>query len=49
MRLLFANDGIEIWEVREAYGLDFYVYGILASGDPRICPSLAMAYEVAAR
>lgn len=25
------------------------VYGIMTSGDPRVCPSLGMAYEVAAR
>ena len=49
MKLIFKNGPFEIWEVHESYGSDFYVYGVLASGDPRICPSLGMAYEVAAR
>lgn len=37
---------IEIWEVRESYGSDFYVYGVRT--DPVVCPSLGMAREVAA-
>ncbi len=47
MRLIFKNGPIEIWEVSEPYGSDFYVYGVLASG-PRVCPSIGMAREVAA-
>lgn len=35
-----------IHEVREAYGRDFYVY--VGSKLVRVCPSLAMAREVAA-
>lgn len=37
---------VTIHEVHEAYGSDFYVY----AGDKlvRVCPSLAMAREVAA-
>lgn len=37
---------IQIVEVREAYGSDFYVY----RGDRlvRVCPSIGMAREVAA-
>ncbi len=49
MRLVHKNGPIEIWEVREAYGFDYYVYGVTRSGDPRVCPSLGMAHEVAAR
>lgn len=41
MRLVFKNGQIEIWEVTESYGFDFYVYGI--TRDPIVCPSLAMA------
>ncbi len=47
MKLVYKNGAIEIWEVKEDYGSDFYVYGVYASGDPRVCPSLAMAREVA--
>lgn len=36
----------QIHEVREAYGSDFYVYA--GSKLIRVCPSLAMAREVAA-
>jgi len=49
MLLIYSNGQIEIWAVNEAWGTDYYVYGVDASGDPRICPSLGMAYEVAAR
>lgn len=47
MRLLFKNGPIEIWAVTEAWGTEYYVYGVMS--DPRVCPSLGMAYEVAAR
>lgn len=46
MRLIQKIGQIEIWEVRESYGFDYYVYGI--TRDPRVCPSLDMAREVAA-
>jgi len=36
---------IEIWQVQEKYGFDYYVYGILSS--PRVVPSLDMAYAIA--
>ena len=49
MQLIFKQGQIEIWAVNESYGTDYYVYGVTASGDPRICPSIGMAYEVAAR
>jgi hypothetical protein len=49
MRLIYRNGNIEIWAVNEAWGTDYYVYGVYAGGDPRICPSLGMAYEVTAR
>jgi hypothetical protein len=49
MRLIFKNGAIEIWSVNESWGTDYYVYGVTVSGDPRVCPSLGMAHEVAAR
>jgi len=48
MRLIHKNDGIEIWEVREGFSFDYYVYGVTRNGDPIVCPSLGMAHEVAA-
>lgn len=48
MRLVHKAGRIEIWEIREAYGFDYYVYGVTVGGDPRVCPSLGMAREVAA-
>ena len=47
MNLIFKIGSVEIWEVREAHGSDFYVYGVTA--DPIVCPSLDMAREVAAK
>lgn len=44
MELIEKRDRIEIWRV----GNEFYVYGVTLSGDPRVCPSLGMAREVAA-
>jgi len=41
MTLILKRGQIEIWEVRESYGSDFYVYGVLA--DPIVCPSFDMA------
>ena len=49
MTLIYRSDTVEIWSVNERWGVDYYVYGVYASGDPRVCPSLSMAYEVAAR
>ena len=46
MKLIEKRGRIEIWEVRESYGSDFYVYGVLS--DPIVCPSLGMAREKAA-
>ena len=46
MTLIFKSGRVEIWEVRESYGSDFYVYGILS--DPIVCPSRGMAFEKAA-
>lgn len=41
----------QIWATREIYDQEpvweFYVYGTTRSGDPRVCPSLAMACELA--
>lgn len=47
MRLIHKHGHIEIWEVTEPWGVEYYVYGV--RGDPRVCPSLGMAYEVAAQ
>ena len=41
MRLIEKHGKIEIWEVTESYGVDYYVYGVLS--DPIVCPSLDMA------
>lgn len=48
MRKIFSNGTVEIWAVSESWGVDYWVYGVTASGDPRVCPSLDMAHEVAA-
>lgn len=44
MKLIYINGPIEIWSI---YG-EFYVYGVMHSGDVVVCPSIDMAYEVAA-
>lgn len=41
MKLVYKSGALEIWEVIEAHGSDFYVYGI--TSDPIVCPSLAVA------
>jgi len=46
MILVFKSGKVEIWQVREAYGFDFYVYGV--TRDPIVCPSLDMARAKAA-
>lgn len=46
MKLVFKNGAVEIWAVTEAYGVDYYVYGV--TRDPIVCPSLGMAREKAA-
>lgn len=46
MKLVYTFKAVEIWEVMEAYGSDFYVYR--AGSLVRVCPSLGMAREVAA-
>jgi hypothetical protein len=43
--LIFKNGPIEIYHV----GNEYFVYGITVGGDPRICPSLGMAHELAAQ
>lgn len=47
MALIFKNGDVEIWAVTEVHGTDYYVYGV--TRDPRVCPSLSMAREVAAQ
>ena len=44
MKLIEKYGNIEIWLVDGEY----YVYGVTLSGDPRVCPSLGLAREVAA-
>lgn len=48
MKLIHKNGKVEIWAVTESYGIDYYVYGVTMNGDPRVCPSLGMAQEIAA-
>lgn len=48
MRLIHKSGPVEIWAVNMPWGIDYYVYGVSLNGDPRVCPSLGMAYEVAA-
>jgi hypothetical protein len=43
--LIFKTGRIEIWSA----GREYLVFGVTASGDPIACPSLGMAFEVAAR
>jgi hypothetical protein len=47
--LIYRNGTIEIWSVTESWGTDYLVFGVTVGGDPRACPSIGMAYEVAAR
>jgi hypothetical protein len=43
--LIFKNGPIEIWTA----GNEFLVFGVTLGGDLIACPSIGMAYEVAAR
>jgi hypothetical protein len=43
--LIFKNGAIEIWTA----GNEWPVFGVTIGGDPIVCPSLGLAYEVAAR
>jgi hypothetical protein len=45
MKLIFREGKIEIWSV----GHEFYVYGITLCGDPMVCPSIGMAWAMAAK
>lgn len=47
MNLIFKNGAVEIWAIVEAWGTDYWVYGV--HNDPVVCPSLGMAREIAAR
>lgn len=46
--LIERRGSVEIWEVTADGVSEWYVYGVMAGGDPRVCPSLGMAREVAA-
>jgi hypothetical protein len=46
--LVYRDENTEIWSIAEDWGVDFYVYGLFDSGDPKVCPSIGMAIEVAA-
>jgi len=46
MKLISQKGSIAIWEVLESYGSDFYVYNGVDL--VRVCPSIGMAYEIAA-
>jgi hypothetical protein len=43
--LIHKQGDIEIWTA----GDEYLVFGVTMGGDPIACPSLGMAYEVAAR
>jgi hypothetical protein len=43
---IFKSDQVEVWQVNERWGTDYWVYGVTT--DPRVCPSLGMAYEILA-
>jgi hypothetical protein len=45
MQLIFKQGDVEIWVA----GPEFLVFGVTIGGDAICCPSLGMAYEVAAR
>ena len=45
MELVAKNGKIEIWSVKERWGTDYWVYGVTA--DPKVCPSIGMAREIA--
>ena len=45
MRLIAKYGQVEIWEVSETYGFDFYVYG--GARLVRVCPSIGMARDYA--
>jgi hypothetical protein len=46
--LVYRDANVEIWSIADGWGVDFYVYGLFDSGDPKVCPSLGMAFEAAA-
>lgn len=48
MTLIFKQGPVEIWRCKESYGFEFYVYGVTASGDPRVVLSEGMAREITA-
>lgn len=48
MDLIYQNGPYQIWAVQEGTSVVFYVYGVTASGDPRVCPSIGMARELCA-
>ena len=39
--IVYKKGNIEIWAVKESYGFDYYVYGVMH--DPIMCPSLSVA------
>ena len=45
--LVEKHGPVEIWQIEETYGPDFYVYS--GSRLVRTCPSLGMARDVAAK
>lgn len=47
MFALFQQNGIEIWVTALSGALEFPVYGVSEGDDPRVCPSIGMALDVA--
>jgi hypothetical protein len=46
MHLIHKHGKVEIWH--DVAADEYYVLGVTVGGDARVCPSLGMAYEVAA-
>jgi len=47
MTLVYKFGSVEIWQIQENYGFDFYVYGV--SSSPYVVPSFDMAKAIAAK
>ncbi|MEO1110568.1 MAG: hypothetical protein AAFX90_21905 [Pseudomonadota bacterium] len=47
MKRLYKNGKTEIWGFYSGGVFEFGVYGTYESGDPRMCPSIGMAMDVA--
>lgn len=48
MKLIEQTDRYAIWASQETYGVEYWIYGVTASGSPMTAPSLDMARSIAA-